>query len=46
MQKDILNPHVILSFYHTGFNRWKRNSHVPTVKSACGEHGKDLRAPC
>lgn len=46
MQKDILNAHVVLSFHHTGFNAWKGNSHVPSVKLARGEHGNDLTALC
>lgn len=46
MQKDILNPHMVLSFCHTGFNVWKENSHVPSVKFACGQHGNDLRGLC
>lgn len=44
MQKDILDPHVVLSFYHTGFNTWKGNSYVLSVKFACGVCGNDLRA--
>lgn len=46
MQKDILNPHAVLRFHHIGFNAWKGNSHVPSVKFACGEHGSDLTALC
>lgn len=46
MKEDILNPHTVLCFHHTGFNAWKENSHVPSVKFACGHHGTDLRTLC
>lgn len=44
MQRDSLNPHVVSSFHHTGFNTWKGNSYVLSVKFACGVSRKDLKA--